>query len=139
MKFGIYNEKGLVIRVGSCPDAYVDLQAMEGEYVFKGEIDLFDKVIHETGERLEMNRSKPPGEYFVFDRDRERWVKSLLGVWEDIKAKRAALLAKTDWMVARAQDTGNPMPVEWTQYRQALRDITEQPDPFNITWPTAPQ
>lgn len=23
----------------------------------------------------------------------------------------------------------------WAVYRQALRDITEQADPFNITWP----
>jgi hypothetical protein len=26
----------------------------------------------------------------------------------------------------------------WTTYRQALRDITEQTDPFNIVWPTPP-
>ena len=23
----------------------------------------------------------------------------------------------------------------WATYRQELRDITTQPDPFNITWP----
>jgi hypothetical protein len=27
----------------------------------------------------------------------------------------------------------------WAIYRQALRDITNQADPFNITWPTPPQ
>ena len=27
---------------------------------------------------------------------------------------------------------------EWETYRQELRDITTQPDPFNITWPSIP-
>ena len=27
---------------------------------------------------------------------------------------------------------------QWQAYRQALRDITEQPDPFNIVWPETP-
>jgi hypothetical protein len=26
----------------------------------------------------------------------------------------------------------------WAAYRQALRDVTLQPDPFNIVWPTPP-
>jgi len=28
---------------------------------------------------------------------------------------------------------------EWETYRQELRDITDQPDPFNINWPTPPE
>ena len=139
MNFGIYNDKGTIIRVGQCPDAHVDKQARPGEFVFKGEIDLYDRVELSTGERITRGISKAPGEYFVFDLNRDAWVKSLEGAWEDIKAKRAVLLAQSDWMVVRAQDTGVPMSSEWTNYRQALRDITEQPDPFNIIWPTAPQ
>jgi len=27
---------------------------------------------------------------------------------------------------------------EWVAYRQALRDLTTQTDPFNITWPASP-
>ena len=26
----------------------------------------------------------------------------------------------------------------WRTYRQQLRDVTSQPDPFNIVWPTPP-
>ncbi|MGG4054103.1 phage tail assembly chaperone [Delftia tsuruhatensis] len=41
-------------------------------------------------------------------------------------------------MTLRAQETGEPMPAPWLAYRQALRDITDQPDPLAIVWPTAP-
>jgi hypothetical protein len=31
------------------------------------------------------------------------------------------------------------MTPEWIAYRQALRDITDQQDPFNIIWPIKPE
>jgi hypothetical protein len=52
--------------------------------------------------------------------------------WNVIRSQRNQMLKDTDWtQVADA-------PVDktaWATYRQALRDITQQPDPFNITWP----
>jgi hypothetical protein len=32
----------------------------------------------------------------------------------------------------------NTETANWASYRQALRNITTQSDPFNIIWPTAP-
>lgn len=58
--------------------------------------------------------------------------------WLKVRRDRDHLLAATDWVVLRAADTGQPVPPEWLAYRQALRDITEQPDPLNIEWPVAP-
>lgn len=58
--------------------------------------------------------------------------------WAQVKIARAQFLEATDWVVIRAQDTGKPVPPEWQAYRQALRDITEQTDPFNIIWPVRP-
>lgn len=55
-----------------------------------------------------------------------------------LRGQRNRLLAESDWVVLRAADTGQPVPPEWLAYRQALRDITEQPDPLNIEWPVAP-
>ena len=56
-----------------------------------------------------------------------------------VREQRNALLAASDW--AALPDV--PMSVErreaWATYRQALRDITEQADPFNIVWPQAPE
>ena len=62
-----------------------------------------------------------------------------------VRAHRDALLAESDWVVTKAieqnaQDgLGVQIPVVWLDYRQALRDIPQQPGfPGNVTWPTAP-
>lgn len=58
---------------------------------------------------------------------------------EQARAQRDALLAGTDWVVARAYEDGTPVPPQWATYRQALRDIPQQVDfPANIQWPTKP-
>jgi len=52
---------------------------------------------------------------------------------------RDRLLSQCDWVVTKAQESGEEVPKEWREYRQALRDITEQPGfPDNIDWPAAP-
>lgn len=58
--------------------------------------------------------------------------------WARVRYERFVLLAECDWRVTRATETGIPLPAEWVAYRQALRDVTTQPDPFNIVWPTPP-
>lgn len=58
--------------------------------------------------------------------------------WKSIKFQRDQLLQQSDWRVVKAADTGIPLSQEWKDYRQALRDITTQSDPFNIIWPTPP-
>lgn len=58
--------------------------------------------------------------------------------WVEIRAQRDELLSATDWRVTRAVEAGASVPVGWSTYRQALRDITNQADPFNIAWPTPP-
>jgi hypothetical protein len=51
---------------------------------------------------------------------------------------REPLLVDADWMVQRAEDQGGDVSA-WRAYRQALRDVTAQPDPLNVVWPTKPQ
>jgi hypothetical protein len=57
-------------------------------------------------------------------------------------AKRNQLLAESDWTQlpdARAA-MGAEKAAEWDAYRQALRDITDQPGyPAEINWPVKPQ
>jgi hypothetical protein len=56
-----------------------------------------------------------------------------------IRADRNRALAACDWVVVRAMETAEPVPSEWLAYRQALRDIPDQPAfPTEIVWPTAP-
>lgn len=58
--------------------------------------------------------------------------------WKSIRQQRDNLLKETDWLSIRAADTGTPLSQGWSEYRQALRDITNQSDPFTITWPEKP-
>lgn len=55
--------------------------------------------------------------------------------WSSIRAERTKKLSDCDW----TQLTDAPVDqAAWALYRQALRDITTQTDPFNITWASEP-
>ena len=60
--------------------------------------------------------------------------------WANVRSQRDRLIAATDWrvIVASESDEGSDLPTKWKTYRTNLRDITEQADPDNITWPTEP-
>ena len=71
--------------------------------------------------------------------------------WSEVESNKA----DTEWVTVRVQRDGKLLSCDWTQlddvpltsekktewqtYRQELRDITNQSDPFNITWPTPPE
>jgi hypothetical protein len=55
--------------------------------------------------------------------------------WTRARKDRNRLLADCDW----TQLADSPADAAaWALYRQALRDITTQSDPFNLQWPTPP-
>ena len=54
--------------------------------------------------------------------------------WTRVRNKRNGLLENTDWRASSDLTLSDA----WKTYRQALRDITTQSDPYNITWPTEP-
>ena len=58
--------------------------------------------------------------------------------WDKIRAVRNQLLYACDWTQLPDAPLTAEKKAEWTTYRQALRDITTQEDPFNISWPTEP-
>lgn len=58
--------------------------------------------------------------------------------WDVVRTERDLKLTETDWVVIKALESGTPVPPEWVAYRQALRNITEQTDPFDIIWPELP-
>ena len=56
-----------------------------------------------------------------------------------VRAERVRLLDESDWVRLRANDLGESVPQAWLDYRQALRDVTEQPGfPEEVVWPVAP-
>ena len=55
-----------------------------------------------------------------------------------VRAKRDRLLAQSDW--TQLPDVSAVTQAKWQQYRQALRDITDQPGfPFDVVWPEVPE
>lgn len=56
--------------------------------------------------------------------------------WLKVRELRAGYLAKSDW--TQLPDVPLATKEAWAVYRQALRDVTLQQDPFNIVWPTHP-
>lgn len=79
-----------------------------------------------------------PGPHHRFSYADMQWQPDTEAVWSKVRDSRDAKLAKTDWRVTKASEDGKPMSKAWKDYRQALRDITQQPDPFNIEWPVEP-
>jgi len=59
--------------------------------------------------------------------------------WKVIRSERDIKLGSCDWTRLDDVPITPEKKTEWETYRQALRDITTQPDPFNITWPTPPE
>ena len=54
--------------------------------------------------------------------------------WSNIREERDEKLKETDWRASSDLTLSDA----WKNYRQALRDVPSQSDPFAITWPTEP-
>jgi hypothetical protein len=57
--------------------------------------------------------------------------------WASVRAQQRQKLYESDWTCS-VTDYEVPNKADWVAYRQALRDVTTQSDPFNIVWPQRP-
>lgn len=57
----------------------------------------------------------------------------------EILIRRNKLLANSDWTQMSDVSIPNDVRMKWAEYRQALRDISDQPGfPNNVIWPEKP-
>jgi hypothetical protein len=56
--------------------------------------------------------------------------------WFIVREIRNELLTECDW--TQLSDIPTETKTIWSEYRQSLRDITSQTNPFSITWPVKP-
>lgn len=134
----IYTELGKIVRLGTCLDSDLQYQAGLDEFVMEGTANfntqyIVDSVVTDLPQ-------KPAGEYY-FDYLSKEWV------FNYDKAVEIALFTR-DNLLRNGPDRISPVwwnsmaPEEqqaWTNYRQALLDITIQPNyPQDIIWPTKP-
>lgn len=107
-----------------------DIRILEGvEYYGEGWVDTENNFIPVPTK---------PSRYHVFDYTTKTWIdpRTPETEWAVVRQKRNQLLQASDW--TQLPDVPIQTKEAWAIYRQALRDVTLQPDPFNITWPQPP-
>lgn len=73
--------------------------------------------------------------YIVSDLSADESAAKVGAQWNVIRAERNKLLVESDW----TQLPDAPVDAAaWATYRQALRDVTDQANPFAIIWPQGP-
>lgn len=138
MIVSIYKKSnGKIIKVVSCTQEDLSLQydSSISNYI-EGSFD--DSMYYiENNEPVAIPPT--PNQYCVFNYDTKEWVDPRTNEtqWVVVKNQRDKLLAASDW--TQLPDVTLANKSEWATYRQELRDITTQIDPFNIIWPTPPQ
>ena len=76
--------------------------------------------------------------YTVIDKVGEELTEATRSKWSIVREERRNLLVNTDYTQMPDYPITNELKAQWATYRQALRDITLQSDPFNLTQPTRP-
>lgn len=135
--FVIYKQNGEIIRHGSCQDETFSFQAKNDEFIIEAEF--LENQYVENGILVDM--PSQPDKNYVFDYSEKQWV------FDAVKASSAAMQQRDSllkdgpdrispiWYDSMTQDQKNA----WAEYRQALLDITLQPNyPHDIIWPIKP-
>ena len=76
--------------------------------------------------------------YSVTDADTETINKRKEIKWSEIRSTRNTLLTESDWTQFQDSPITGSVLIDWQTYRQSLRDVTNQSDPYNISWPSKP-
>lgn len=80
-------------------------------------------------------RDATPEELAQHEIDRQARAVALLALKRE---ERNRLLSESDW--TQAKDVPDSVGTKWAPYRQALRDVPQQPGfPDNIQWPVKPE
>ena len=131
----IYKPGGRIVRHGIyCPPADVGL----------GELEIEGSVTNITAQYVDESQTPPavsdmpprPSMAHDFDYGTRQWVLNVDEAWRRVRQRRGELLAACDW--TQLPDVSDAPRAAWAVYRQALRDVTAQPDPMAIVWPEPP-
>jgi hypothetical protein len=58
----------------------------------------------------------------------------------NLRHSRDIAMNRTDWVVTKSIERGEPVPLEYATYRQALRDLPNQEGfPYTYVWPEEPR
>jgi len=137
--FCFYRKDGKIISAGQCVDADFDKQNLGDEFE-KLELDfpMSNVDVYYIADGAVLHMPEKPTEFHEFDYSARCWKPSQSKAVFFTKRKRQYLLQQSDW--TQLSDISAETKALWEPYRQALRDITDQPGyPYDIVWPTPPQ
>lgn len=137
MNYVAYNSDGRITQSGACPDDALAFQGAPGTTKLEVDDPVDPNLYYVSSGVLTLLPTKPSAHH-EFNYTTQQWVANNDRAWVAIRFQRDQLLAGTDWRVTKAMEAGATLPQAWVDYRQALRDVTTQSDPTNITWPVAP-
>jgi hypothetical protein len=116
------------------------LEGFDGWYVTQDDTTIpdFDRATKRIEFTRIWNSGAVVGSYKVLNLTAAEKTAEKTAQWSTVKYHRDNTLNSTDYLMtadvfAKFSEADQ---AKITSYRQALRDITEQEDPFNITWPS---
>lgn len=143
--FVVYdNSTGRITRSGQCPETMIQIQCGAGESVIET-----DDIVSNANSYVDIESTPPeivflgePEDYEVLDIEQKCFVIDRVEMAQDIRSDRRRMLEASDW--TQVPDVAEQMTAEkrqaWKEYRQALRDITDQDDfPESVIWPVQPK
>lgn len=136
--YTVYFANGQIDRTGTCADFDFENNVFPGELYIE-ELSNPDNQYVENGLLVDMPL-KPDG-FYVFDYNVKQWV-------FDEQMAISIVMQQRDLLLKDGPDRISPIwydsmteqqRQEWADYRQALLDITSQPNyPHDIIWPVKP-
>lgn len=137
MKYVTYYDvqTGKIYGSAACSEQEAVDNCPAGHAIYEGMADAAD---HYLPDGVLTALPPKPDEICYFDYQAKVWVdpRDTAYFWAEIRYRRDKLLQDCDW--TQLPDVPLATKTAWAEYRQALRDVTLQPDPFNIVWPKPP-
>ena len=137
--FIIYDSTGRVLRSGTCQDEYFASQVQNSSEFIMEYFTTTNYIYVDNGE-VKPLPPQPLG-FYKFDYQIKAWVPDTEMAAIEVQGRRRALLADGPdrispiWWSAMSDSEKQA----WTDYRQALLDITNQPNyPLDVIWPIVP-
>lgn len=141
MIYAIYKiSNGQIDRIVTCDD--IEMQLQDGEAYLEGSAD---DVNYYVKDNEFVYRGPPSTVWSVWNGTEWYDPRTEQQIYDEqsstVRIQRDNLLKETDWTDTASAITrlGQTVYDNWQAYRQALRDVPEQPGfPSNVVWPTKP-